>query len=143
MSFCSFIKGISPKICRWCFILINSVLSNLLGVCILSCLCRYKTYCHLSINKRERQTHGVTSYGSGRMKDFVNRYLGFVCLYQLVSSSTSCQFWSKCLLNRELILKPGQLQFPVCIKRSFSFVRLTETSYGLFGTGEGGNGGIG
>ena len=30
MSFCSLIKGIAPKICRLCFVLVNSILLNLL-----------------------------------------------------------------------------------------------------------------
>ena len=34
MSFCSLIKGITPKICRLCFDLVNSVLLNLLSVWI-------------------------------------------------------------------------------------------------------------
>ena len=36
VSFCNLMKGITPKICMLCFVLINSVLFNLLYVSIIS-----------------------------------------------------------------------------------------------------------
>ena len=83
MSFCSLIQGITPTICRLCFVLINNVLSNLLCLTLVndepsSVSHHYSGTISLTLSDIASST---ASFKPALKTHLVSSLLGMSCLY--------------------------------------------------------------